>query len=125
MIQPRKYSIARVACGMIFAICALGFAPGASAQVLLGDQTIEPSQDSNTVGQAEAFQTTAALTGSIGSITVFVDASSASSVLFLGLYSDNAGHPGTLLTQGSISAPQTGAWNTIGVATTSVTAGPG
>jgi hypothetical protein len=99
------------------------FAASASAQVLLGTQVIEPSTDSNTVGQAEAFQTTATLSGSIGSLTVYLDASSASTKLYLGLYADNAGHPGAILTQGTSSTLVAGAWNTVAVTPASVTAG--
>ena len=40
--------------------------PQARAQVLLGDQVIESSVDSNALGRAEAFQTTASLSGTVG-----------------------------------------------------------
>jgi hypothetical protein len=39
---------------LILATSILELAPHASAQLLLGDQPIEPSRDSNMVGQAEA-----------------------------------------------------------------------
>ena len=69
--------------------------------VLFGDQAIESQKDSNTAGQAEAFQTTATVTGTFSSMLVYVDASSTATKIYLGLYADNNGHPGALLTQGN------------------------
>jgi hypothetical protein len=113
-----------------FAICqllALGlyllFAPDAHSQTLLGQQTIESSSDSNAVGQAEAFQTVASTTGTLGSLSIYLDSQSAATQLYLGLYADNSGHPGALLTQGSSSLLTTGAWNTIAVPPTAITSG--
>jgi flagellar hook assembly protein FlgD len=91
-------------------------------QIVTMLRAVEPSTDSNSVGQAEVFQTTAT-SGTVGSITFYLDAKKAATTVYLGLYADNAGHPGTLLTQGSSSAPTKGGWNTIGVTGASVTAG--
>jgi hypothetical protein len=41
----------------------------------------------------------------------------------VGLYADNAGHPGTLLSQGTVSAPVARGWNAVPVAPASVTLG--
>ena len=95
----------------------------ASAQVLLGAQTIETSVDSNTLGKAEAFQTTANLSGSVGTLTVYLDSKSTATKLYLGLYGDNNGHPGALLTQGSSTNLTAGAWNTVSVPAASVITG--
>ncbi|MGC4049756.1 MAG: PQQ-binding-like beta-propeller repeat protein, partial [Paludibaculum sp.] len=107
------------------ALCAFLVAglPRLAGQVLFGDQTVEPSLDSNTVGQAEAFQVTAALSGSVGSMTVYLDSTSASTNFYIGLYADNGGHPGALLTQGNSTTLNKGAWNTISVPPVSVVAG--
>ncbi len=96
---------------------------GAQPAVLLGTQTIGNQSDSNALGAAEAFQTTAAGCGSVGSINVYVDAGSTAAKIAVGLYTDNSGHPGTLLAQGSTSQPLAGQWNTIPIATASVTQG--
>lgn len=107
----------------IISLCLTAVAPRVGAQVLLGDQTIEPSVDSNAVGQAEAFQVTASLTGSVGSLTVYLDTTSAATTLYIGLYADNGGHPGALLTQGSSSTLNKAAWNTIQVPAANVVVG--
>jgi hypothetical protein len=95
---------------------------GAST-VLLGDQTVESQVDSNTNGQAEAFQTTGNVSGSLSSITFYVNSNSTATELYVGLYADNNGNPGTLLTQGSVATPTAGAWNTVSMPSTNVTAG--
>jgi outer membrane protein assembly factor BamB len=94
----------------------------ASAQVLLGDQAVESGADSNAPNKAEAFQTTASLGGSVGSLTVYLDARSTATKLYLGLYADNNGHPGTLLSQASSTTLAGSAWNTIPIPPVSVVA---
>jgi galactose oxidase-like protein/Big-like domain-containing protein len=102
----------------------IGAMPSAyAATVYVGDATVEPSTDNDPGGLAEAFKTTGATTGTVGTLTVYVDASSAATTLVAGLYADNAGHPGALLTQGSQASPTRGAWNTLTVPSAAVTAG--
>jgi outer membrane protein assembly factor BamB len=95
----------------------------AAGTLLFGDQTIETQRDSNAKGIAEAFQTTANVSGTLNLLTVYLDASSTAATVYVGLYSDNAGHPGTLLTQGSKTSPTAGTWNTIAVPATAITGG--
>ena len=71
----------------------------------LGDQQIEPGIDPNSSGVAEAYSATASTGGSISSMSVYLDATSAATSVVLGLYSDAAGHPVRLLTQGTVAAP--------------------
>src|SRR5690349_1487096 len=100
------------------------FAPYLRAQmVIIGAQQIQTSSDSNAAGQAEAFKSTANASGSVISLSIYVDTGSVAKKLAAGLYTDNGGKPGTLLTQGSINAPAAGAWNTIPVPSTQVTSG--
>jgi hypothetical protein len=102
----------------------LAFAPrAAAASTIIGDTTVEPSTDSDSAGLAEAFQATATGSGSITAIHVFVDTTSKSTTLVAGIYTDSSGHPGALLTQGSLSGPVTGAWNDVTVPAVSLTAG--
>ena len=54
---------------------------------------------------------------------VYVDASSTATKIYLGLYADNSGHPGALLTQGNKTSPTAGAWNTISVSPANVASG--
>jgi hypothetical protein len=84
--------------------------PGGS--LLLGSQTIQNSADNNAAGSAEAFKYTATASGSAGSLKFYVNTGSAATGIKVGIYSDNGGHPGTLLTSGSITAPAAAAWNT-------------
>src|SRR5262249_4119292 len=90
---------------------------------LFGDTAVERQRDSNALGSAEAFQTTATATRTLATLTLYVDSSSTVRQINAGVYSDNAGHPGTLLTQGSITTISPAAWNTINVAALSITSG--
>ena len=92
-----------------------------AGSVLLGDQTIEPQVDSNAMGRAEMFQTTGLATGSLTSLTFYLDASSTAGKVYVGVYSNNNGHPGTLLAQGTPTQLTKGAWNTVTVPAVSIT----
>ena len=102
---------------------ALSQASGAVSVVLLGDQLVEPKADSNVAGSAEAFQTTATTTGTVATLSVYVDAPSRATALTAGLYTDNAGHPGALLGQGTLNGPTPGAWNVVSMPAITVTSG--
>jgi len=108
---------------LVLALYLLFTSTAQSQTLLLGEQTLEISSDSNAVGQAEAFQTIASTTGTLGSLSIYLDAQSTATQLYLGLYADNAGHPGTLLTQGNSTFLTTGAWNTIAVPPAAITSG--
>jgi outer membrane protein assembly factor BamB len=97
--------------------------PPPPTSVLLGDQKIESVNDSNTAGRAEAFKTSAALSGTLTQLTVYVAPGSTATSLVVGLYTDLGGHPGTLLTQGTLAAPGKGAWVDVAVPGAAVTAG--
>jgi len=91
--------------------------------VLLGDQAVEGQIDTAPAGQAAAFQSTALSNGSLGSLVIYLDASSTASQLVAGLYADAGGHPGALLGQAVNSHPLTGAWNSILLPATALVAG--
>jgi hypothetical protein len=84
--------------------------------LLVGDQAVEPIVDSNAPGQAEAFRSSATASGTLAKATVYVDATSAATKLVVGVYTDNGGHPGTLIAQGSLASPVAGAWNDVPLA---------
>ena len=88
---------------------------GGGPVILMGDQVIESQVDFNSAGVAEAFQSTATAAGTSHTITFYLDSSSTASQVTLGIYSDAAGHPGTLMTQASLSQLTAGAWNTLTV----------
>ena len=88
----------------------------AAAQViLLGTQTIEPSVRRNSAGTAEAFAFRARRTGTAASISVFLDARDRARTVIAGLYSNQHGHPHSLLASGRLRAPKARAWNTVPV----------
>jgi hypothetical protein len=93
-----------------------------ASAILLGDSVIEPQTDSDANGRAEAFQVTSSVAGSLSFLTLYVDTSSTSTKMYVGLYADNNGDPGALLAQGS-ATPTKGAWNTVTVPATNISAG--
>ena len=104
---------------LLFLLISSAFLP---AQVLMGDQNIESSLDSNAVGMAQAFRTTAIANGTLNSLSLYVDNASTASQIAIGLYSDAGGHPSALLTQ-AVFAPQGGVWNTVSVPPAAVVSG--
>jgi FG-GAP repeat len=92
--------------------------------LLVGSSQIEPNVDSNPAGTAEAFRYTAAGTGSTGKLSIYLDSNSTATKVIIGLYTNtSAGNPGVLLTSGTITNPTAGAWNTVTIPATGVTAG--
>lgn len=90
---------------------------------LLGNATIEPSVDTSSQGEAEAFQYQASATGTTNALSVYFDQSNTSQQVLVGLYSDSNGTPGTLLSQEIISNPINGTWNTVNIPQVQLTAG--
>src|SRR5215471_5411410 len=111
-------------CGLFLVLSlAILSVPAAAQTVLLGDTAVEGQRDSNSLGVAEAFAVTATGTGSLSTLNIYVDTSSTVQKISAGLYADKAGHPGALLTQGSITTIRTAAFNAISVPAVSVTSG--
>jgi hypothetical protein len=91
--------------------------------ILFGTQTIGPTSDQNVAGLAEAFRTISTTAGTVRMLRVYVATGSAATAVTVGLYTDNAGHPGTLLTQGTLNTPAANAWNDVPVPAASAPAG--
>src|SRR4051794_7772476 len=72
----------------------------AATSSLVGSQSLYQNVDSNSAGVAEAFRTTASSSGAVGSLSLYVDSGSTAKSLVVGLYANNAGHPGALLGSG-------------------------
>ncbi|HJU15207.1 MAG TPA: PQQ-binding-like beta-propeller repeat protein [Stellaceae bacterium] len=106
-----------------FAIGSGSPPPPPPGTVLLGTQTVESTVDYNSLGTAEAFQATASISGTVGVLSVYVDPSSTGTALVAGLYSDSAGHPGTLIAQGTLAQMTAGTWNNVSISGAIVTAG--
>jgi hypothetical protein len=95
-----------------------------ASTLLIGEQNVESQVNNVAVGQAQAFQVIAINSGTVGSLSIYLDASSASTQLFLGIYTGSgAGYPATLLGQGSGTKLHAGAWNTIQMPPISVSKG--
>ncbi len=110
-------------CALVIGLPAVLASSPANAAPLVGNPAIAATLDSNLAGRAEAFQATASAGGTAAQMAVYLDASSTATRVVLGLFTDANGHPGTLVTQGVISAPVAGAWNTLAIAPVALTSG--
>ena len=95
---------------------------------LLGSQQTGSYTDTISPSMAKAFQQKADKTGKVTSLSIYVAPDSTSTSLVAGLYANKVdanqmNHPGTLLAQGTLSSPKAGAWNSVSLPATSVTAG--
>jgi hypothetical protein len=97
--------------------------PAESTSVLIGSTAVQPYGDSNSAGSAEAFRYTASGTGTVRSLALYVNSGNSATVVDVGLYSDVAGHAGTLLASATISSPTAGAWNAVGISPVAVSSG--
>ncbi len=95
----------------------------AASTVLFGHPTVEALVNGLYAGMAEGYQMTASITGTLNTLSVYVDPASTATNLFVGLYADSNGHPGTRLTGGSSDTFQKAAWNTISVPPVSIVPG--
>ncbi len=95
----------------------------APAVKLIGERTIETGLDYNPAGLAEAFAFPANQSGILTTLNVYLDPTSTATSVVVGLYANNSGHPGTLLSQTTIAAPANGAWNGVTIAPTAVVNG--
>ncbi|MGJ0483856.1 MAG: LamG-like jellyroll fold domain-containing protein [Methylomicrobium sp.] len=93
-------------------------------QFVMGDKNLEPWIDYRAQGTAEAFQTTPTKSSIVTTVAVYLDAGSTATELVAGIYKNNNGHPGArVAVSGKMSKLQAGAWNSIPIPATSVTAG--
>ncbi len=88
-----------------------------AAELLLGSSSLQSNGDSASAGSAEAFQFTAGATGTVHSFSLYVNSGTTAKSILVGLYSNNSGSPGTLLTGTTIASPTSGTWNAAGVTT--------
>jgi parallel beta helix pectate lyase-like protein len=95
-----------------------------TATLTAGVKTLpSPARDNDSGGLSEAFHTTAVTTGPVSSICLFVAPSSKASEVVVGIYADDGGHPGALLTQGMLTDVTNGDFNTVRVPTVSLDGG--
>ncbi len=109
---------------LLLLVLTVAFSRSANAQQLIGNSRVFSTQDSDSPGQAEAFQTTASANGTVSTMSFYLDRRNGARQVFIGLYSNGSGHPRTLLCSGSTSSPVAGQWNTVAVSpAVAITAG--
>ncbi|HEV7939036.1 MAG TPA: PKD domain-containing protein [Solirubrobacteraceae bacterium] len=84
---------------------------------------METHVDSLKAGRAKAFSFQASVSGGGELAHVYVDAHNSARTLTVGLYSSVAGSPGSLLSTGTTSSVQAGAWNTVSLAPSALIGG--
>ena len=95
----------------------------APSSVLVGSQQVQSYADSNPAGMAQAFSYTAAASGATSDIELYVNSGTTATKVFVGVYSNSSGMPGSLLASGSIASPKAGAWNDVSVGQATITQG--
>jgi hypothetical protein len=96
----------------------------AASTILLGNTTIESSQDYNPAGLAEAFQYTATASGTVTTLYVYIDSASTAKQVVVGLYTNGSNNnPSALLAQATINTPVKGAWNLIALPAAAIVQG--
>jgi hypothetical protein len=101
----------------------IGPATTAADAVLLGADAVASAIGSVPAGWPESFRVTGRRSGSVSSIYVYIDSHNRATGLIAGLYSNENGHPGSLLTAGALIHPKAHAWNRLHVRLASVWSG--
>jgi hypothetical protein len=121
-LLDRRIPLAVAASALLAAPAAYGahassqlVAPG---RVILGSDVLQPQHDSLIAGRAEAFRLRAHDSGLAAQARIYIDRKSTARTLLIGLYDDANGHPGSLLSAGSVSALEGGSWTTVALAPT-------
>ena len=89
----------------------------------VGASTIGGSIDGSPLGVAEVNRFVATAGGAVTSLSIYLDAANRATGFELGLYADGSGAPATLLAKGAIPAVRNGAWNTVAIPSTTISAG--
>ena len=97
--------------------------PPPALSLLLGTAAVQPVADSVPAGSAEAFAATANASGGVSQISVYVDVGNTVPTLVVGLYSDDDGHPGTLLAKGTRTGLTALGWNDVAIPRTALQSG--
>jgi len=104
---------------------AYNTAASAAVGVLVGSDSVQPSNDTNPAGMAEAFLSVAGATGTSSTLTLYIDGTNTATTVLVGVYADAAGRPGALLSTGKLTAPEAGAWNEVPIKSVDVVNGQG
>lgn len=103
-------------------VTALAVAPAANAADvrLAGTDVVGQFGSGAFPGGAEVYKTAGSADGTASSISIYLAPDSDASAVELGLYSDEAGQPTTLLTSARKNGLTAGAWNTVPVPATEI-----
>ena len=75
---------------------------------MVGNAAVESGADTSSEGSAEAFEYTASASGTVHSLSLYVDSPSSAPSIVVGLYDSAGGSPATMLTSAVISSPAAG-----------------
>jgi hypothetical protein len=92
-------------------------------RVVLGSDNIQRTLDGAIGGQARAFPVVANSSGKVNSLYLYLDGANSASTVWVGLYGNNLGHPGMLLSQAAIRGSAAGQWNAVAIPSVQVTQG--
>ena len=107
----------------VLLVCASIAESGAAARTLLGNSSVEKDRGSVAAGRSRAFSFIARATGTAASEWLFIDSGTRASTAAVALYSNVHGHPGRRLTRGSSRTLRRHAWNSIKLASVTITRG--
>jgi O-glycosyl hydrolase len=98
--------------------------PPAGTSALVGETALQPDQDANDPGMAEAFEYTASASGTASRLFIYLDRDNAATAVAVGLYSNtDLNSPDRLLTAGTILQTVAGGWNSVRVPPADIRAG--
>src|SRR5208283_4298357 len=99
----------------LFPLLCVAAALAPAQTQLIGISSVTATLDNDSAGQAEAFEQTAFFTGTVSTLSVYLDSSNGAKKLIAGVYSNGGGHPNRLLGSGSLASPIAGSWNTVAI----------
>src|ERR1700677_178614 len=92
---------------------AAGGSQGVRWPYLFGNRVLGRGVQRRVAGSVEVFGVKDSRAGMASAVMVYVASDSKATRLLLGLYSDQGGHPGVRMVQGSLRSPKPGAWNDV------------
>jgi len=104
-------------------ILAIAGVFGPPDPILLGNNTLESQHDSVALGQSEAFQLTALISGSATTLNLYVDSDNTAKSAIVGIYTTRRNNPNVLISSGEISSLSNGAWNTAKISSVNLVKG--
>ncbi|MGR9108006.1 MAG: LamG-like jellyroll fold domain-containing protein [Gammaproteobacteria bacterium] len=82
---------------------------------ILGNMNEEPTVDYQRQGRAQAFRAIAETSGEVTSVQIYLASGTSATKIAAGIYRDNGGHPGILISQSQLSDLKLDQWNSVPV----------